>query len=423
MMSVGSRLRNVAHVTALVVALLALYATNGYAQVTRPPGPQSPGPSPVASVPLLPPVERGWMGIGVDVVALERGRGPANVIIRIVRTVDGAPAAAAGVVLGDVIRAIDGEPLTIERWQEFTQNLRPGVDLRLGLDRAGRGREVRLTTATRPSLPPVPVGLNTHLDTVRRSFRIQLDSSRGMWARQDYVPLLMAADSIEEASSRILDLARQSAVTYGFPSATVADLLAPSRQGGDRYSVVWNTNAALPLEYLVLQSPEAASVKADIIRLRGTLTQVTEDMRAREQEITEDLQQLAVRLAEIGSNERETRSRAVGFEAGLSVRVPPVTAHIVGQDFVGGAQFNDLNPQLGSYFGTDQGVLVIQVLSGTPCDEAGLVPGDVVTHVGGTEIDSVEEFRTVLNRVFARRRQAELTLVRRGERVVATLSR
>ena len=74
-------------------------------------------------------------------------------------------------------------------------------------------------------------------------------------------------------------------------------------------------------------------------------------------------------------------------------------------------------------FGTDQGVLVIQVLSGTPCDEAGLLPGDVVTHVGDTEIDNVEGFRTVLNRVFARRRQAELTLMRRGERVAATLSR
>lgn len=88
------------------------------------------------------------------------------------------------------------------------------------------------------------------------------------------------------------------------------------------------------------------------------------------------------------------------------MRLPQVTSHVVGQNFVGSAQFNDLNPQLGSYFGTDRGVLVIQVLSGTPCDEAGLAPGDVVTHVGDTEIDSVGEFRMVLNQVFARRRQA-----------------
>ena len=418
MMSVGSRLWTAAQATALAVALLALYASSGNAQITR-----RPAASVSVAVPLPHLVERGWMGVGVEVTSVERGRGPTNIQVRVVRTVDGGPAEAAGVVLGDIIRAIDGEPLTIEQWQTFTQTLRSGVDLRLGLDREGRAREVRFTTVPRPSLPPMPVRLTTLLDSVRTSFRIQLDSSRGMWARQDYVPLLMARDSIEKASSRILDLARRDTVNYSFRLGTIADLMAQSRQGSNRYSVVWNTNAALPLEYLVLQSPEAASVKADIIRLRGTMDQVTEDTRSLEQEITEDLEQLAVRLAEIGSNERETRRQAAGFGAGLSVRVPPVTAHVVGQNFVGGAQFNDLNPQLGSYFGTDRGVLVIQVLSGTPSDEAGLVPGDVVTHVGAVEIDSVEGFRRVLNRVFARQRGAELTLVRRGERVEATLSR
>ena len=261
----------------------------------------------------------------------------------------------------------------------------------------------------------------------------------------------MADDSVEEASTRFLAQTRQNSETYGFRPGSAADLVAPSRQSSNRYSVVWNTDAALPFEYLMLQSPEADSVKTAIIGLRGALNQVIEATQAREREIRaivrvrvrelgdsdaqllrlrsdnervqEDLKRLAVRLVEIGSNERETRRRAAGFGAQLAVPVRPVTAHVVGRNFVGGAQFNDLNPQLGTYFGTDQGVLVIQVLSGTPCDEAGLVPGDVVTHVGDTEIDSVEGFRTVLNRVFARRRQAELTLMRRGERVTATLSR
>jgi len=391
------------------------------------------------------------MGVGIEVTVLERDRGPANVEVRVVRTVDAGPAAAAGVVVGDVIRTINGELLTIERWQTFTQNLRPGVDLRLGLDRAGRGREVRLTTALRPSLPPVPMGLTDHLDSVRTSFRIRLESNRGVWASRDYVRLLMAYDSVEEASTRFLAQTRQNAVTYGFRPGSAADLVAPSRQSSNRYSVVWNTDAALPFEYLMLQSPEADSVKTAIIGLRGALNQVIEATQAREREINaivqvrvrelgdsdaqllrlrsdnervqEDLRRLAVRLVEIGSNERETRRQAAEFGGGLAVPVRPVTAHVVGRNFVGGAQFNDLNPQLGTYFGTDHGVLVIQVLSGTPCDEAGLVPGDVVTHVGDTEIDNVEGFRTALNRVFARRRQAELTLMRRGERVAAILSR
>ncbi len=440
------RLGMVGRAAALVVTLLAFYASSGYAQITRPAEaePVAPAPPPVG-------VERGWMGVGVDVTVLERERGPANVEIRIVRTVEGGPAAVAGVVLGDVIRAINGELLTIERWQTITQNLRPGVDLRLVLDRAGRAREVRLRTAPRPSLPPVPTGLTDHLDSVRTSFKLQLELNRDVWASQDHVRFLIAGDSIEATSTRILAEARQNAMTYGFRPGSAADLMAPSRQSSNRFSLVWNTDAALPLEYLMLQSREADSVKSAIIGLRGALSMVVEATRAREQEIRgivqvrardfgendeqllrlrsdnervqEDLERLAVRLVEIGSNERESRREAAGFEAEWEARIRPVTAHVAGRNFVGGAQFNDVNPQLGTYFGTDHGVLVIQVLAGTPCDEAGLVPGDVVTHVGGTEIDSVEGFRAALNRVWAGRRQAELTLVRRGEQVSASLSR
>ena len=357
------RLRMVGRAAALVVTLLAFYASSGYAQITRPAGAE-----PVAPVPQPVAVERGWMGVGVDVTVLERERGPANVEVRVVRTVEGGPAAVAGVVFGDVIRAINGELLTIERWQTFTQNLRPGVDLRLVLDRAGRGREVRLRTAPRPSLPPVPTGLTDHLDSVRTSFQFQLELNRDVWASQDHVRFLIAGDSVEKTSTRILAEARQNALTYGFRPGSAADLMAPSRQSSNRFSVVWNTDAALPFEYLMLQSREADSVKSAIIGLRGALSVVVEATRAREQEIRgivrarardfdndndddeqllrlrsdnervqEDLERLAVRLVEIGSNERETRREASGFEAEWEARIRPVTAHVAGRNFVGGA--------------------------------------------------------------------------------------
>ena len=284
MMSVGllvsRRLRTIRRAAALLVALLGFYTPSGYAQAT-----QAERVGSVAPAPPPRPVERGWMGVGVEVTVLERDSGPANVKVRVVRTVDGGPAAVAGLVLGDIIRAINGELLTIERWQTFTQNLRPEVDLRLVLDRGGVGREVRLRTAPRPSFPPMPMRLTDHLDSVRTSFQIQLDSNRGVWASRDHVTLLMAGDSVEEASTRILAQTRQNTATYGFRPGSAADLVAPSRQSGNRYSVVWNTDAALPFEYLMLQSPEADSVKTAIIGLRGTLNQVVEATRAREQEI------------------------------------------------------------------------------------------------------------------------------------------
>ncbi len=406
------RLRSLGQTAALVAASIVVCTSSGYAQITRP------GPI-VAVAPAPPPypVERGWIGIGVDLTVSEARRGTSNLIVRVVRTVDGSPAAVAGVVPGDVIRAIDGEPLTLEGWQSFTQNLRRGTDLRLGLDRGGRSREVRLTTAPRPSLAPVPVGFTDLLDSVRTSFQSRLESNSSVWASRDYLALLTAGGSIEEASSRILDQVRQNTVGFRFRAGSAADLMAPSREGGNRYSVVWSTDAALPFEYLMLQSPEADSVKTAIIHLRGELT------RSDNERVREDLEELTFRLAEIGSIERENRTQAGRFGADLTVDVRPITARVVGQNFVCGAQVNDLNPQLGSYFGTDRGVLVIQVLSGTPCDEARLLPGDVITQVGDTEIDSVATFRRVLNQVFARSREADLTLLRRGERATATLSR
>lgn len=412
MMSVGP-LRSAANTAALVIASITLCVSGSSAQTP------SPGwDVPVASVPHLDQAERGWIGVGVDITVSDVTAGPAILVVRVVRTVDGAPAALVGIVPGDVIRTIDGDPITVERWQRFTQNLRPRVNLRLALDRAGRSVEVTLTTAPRPSVSPVPVVLTDHLDSVRTSFRTRLESGRGVWASQDYVSLLIASDAFEAASTRFLRQAEQNAASYGVRLAPLPDIPSPPGRGGNRYSVVWDTDAALPFEYLMLLSPEADSVKTAIIRLRGALTEVSDNGRVRE-----DLERLAVRLAEIGSNERESRVRVAGVGAEIAARFRPATARVVGQNFVGGAQFNDLNPQLGEYFGTDHGVLVIQVLSGTPFDEAGLVPGDVVTQVGDTEIVSVEGFRTVLARAFAGGRRADLTLIRRGERVTATLSR
>ena len=412
----GHRPRIVLIAAALVAVVTSSWASSGFAQVARPLQNTR-----VVLRPLPDPVERGWIGVSVDVTVRENDRGPANLEVHVLRTVDGGPAARVGILPGDLIRAIDGELLTIDRWQSFTQNLRRGVDLRLTLDRAGRTRDVRLTTGRRPSLAPVPTGLTDHLDSVRTSVRTQLESGRGRWASRDYVALLIAGDSIEKAATRILRRVRQNTAGYGFRPRTTIDIIAPPRLAENRYSVVWNTDGALPFEYLMLQSPEADSVKTAMIHLRGALSQVTE--ATNNEGVHEDLEWLAVRLPEIGSAERESRRRAAGNDPAIAVSMRPVTARVAGRSFVGGAQFNDLNPQLGQYFGTDQGVLVIQVLSGTPCDEAGLVPGDVVTHVGDTEIDSVEGFRTALNQVFARHRQAELMLLRRGERVAAFLSR
>ncbi len=65
---------------------------------------------------------------------------------------------------------------------------------------------------------------------------------------------------------------------------------------------------------------------------------------------------------------------------------------------VGGAELSPLNPQLADYFGVEDGLLVLQVLEGTPAQEAGLEAGDVIVAVNGIPVREVGEMRTQVAR-------------------------
>lgn len=63
-----------------------------------------------------------------------------------------------------------------------------------------------------------------------------------------------------------------------------------------------------------------------------------------------------------------------------------------------GAEFSEVNPELGSYFGTERGLLVLRVAPGTPAARAGLRPGDVVTRAGGEEVATLRALRRAVQR-------------------------
>jgi hypothetical protein len=60
---------------------------------------------------------------------------------------------------------------------------------------------------------------------------------------------------------------------------------------------------------------------------------------------------------------------------------------------IAGADLADINPGLGEYFGTTEGVLVLRVPERTPAARAGLLPGDVITEVNGTAVRSIPDIR------------------------------
>jgi serine protease Do len=76
-----------------------------------------------------------------------------------------------------------------------------------------------------------------------------------------------------------------------------------------------------------------------------------------------------------------------------------------------GVQTSELTPQLAEYFGTRDGVLVTRVDPDTPAARAGLKAGDVITAVGGHQIDSAAELRRELNRSDSGA-EVELTVMR-----------
>jgi len=64
-----------------------------------------------------------------------------------------------------------------------------------------------------------------------------------------------------------------------------------------------------------------------------------------------------------------------------------------GQTVVFGAQLAPLNSQLAEYFSVARGVMVIEVLEGTPASDAGLQGGDIIVSVSGEDVETLSDLR------------------------------
>jgi PDZ domain len=218
---------------------------------------------------------------------------------------------------------------------------------------------------------------------------------------------------------------------------------------------------ALPFEYMELKTPEADLLKGAYVQIRSEIAELQMARRSREMEIADEmvrhvretertdgvlsdldgeyerffveltslqerLQEMHEAVVRAGADApEETGARARGVTVGpvpeVVVTTAPrptarpaftVSARLVGLNFVGGAQVATLNPSMSEYFGIDEGVLVMEVLDGTPASEAGLLPGDVIVRAGRTQIREVSELRRALAE---RRSGIRLRVVRKGE--------
>ena len=80
-----------------------------------------------------------------------------------------------------------------------------------------------------------------------------------------------------------------------------------------------------------------------------------------------------------------------------------------------GVEFIDLNPELGEYFGSDTGVLVVEVDEDSTL---GLMPGDVVLAVGAREAETVGRVLRLI-RSYDEDEPIRFRIIRRGSELVA----
>jgi len=87
-----------------------------------------------------------------------------------------------------------------------------------------------------------------------------------------------------------------------------------------------------------------------------------------------------------------------------------------------GVETRDLDADLGSYFGTDRGVLVLHVVDDTPASRAGIKAGDVILSVDGDPVHDTDDLRTALRKkdegnvaLRIRRKNAERTITAKLE--------
>lgn len=137
------------------------------------------------------------------------------------------------------------------------------------------------------------------------------------------------------------------------------------------------------------------------------------DRQLRSDSVRHRLERVIVRADSLG------RARALGRDS-LVVIGPEHIVLDAGRRAVAGAEFTEVNPDLGRYFGVSQGLLATRVSQGTPAARSGLQSGDVITAAGGRPVRNVADLRAAVRQA-ADRKEVRLSIVRQSAKRDLTL--
>jgi len=396
---------------------------------------------------------RGWIGISVNFASAVLS-GSERTVVVIEEVVKGSAAEAAGIRVGDTLTHLDGQNISEEVLTSLTK-LEVGDLVRMTILRAGRPREVLVEAGPQGPvnwfLAPNSREMVVRLDSVRGAILDNLDSLRVSIGGAGLHVLESGKMSVRivELPSRTGDREDRFSFTYRIPEVT-HDTLRLTQE-----FFFPGTDSAIPFGAFVVVSKETQALQEELKRIRKELTEVRrselsrlrelqagvqgpiEEIARRDKRIlelktieeallqnqrrsSEELKRLSEdvmrrQFSEQQSHQEEARAAAYRARAQASERNRaqavetyrsrteelqeeyefrrPLSYITVGQNFVAGAQLTPLNPALAEYFQVKEGLLVTEVLEGTPAAEAGMLAGDVIVRVGSENISSLDELR------------------------------
>jgi membrane-associated protease RseP (regulator of RpoE activity) len=386
--------------------------------------------APLQQLPAVPPAPRaaappaaagpGWIGIfyegsreggpRLDPVA---GVGSAIVVSDVA---EDSPALRAGLRPGDLIVGINGRSVSPDGFRSL--HIQEGDRIRLRVLRDGAPVDTWVT-AGRPPAAPVRTRVSVasrdpRIDSLRTRIILEMDS------------ILVSGTGDSRSVIRFIGPGAGGEFRGPSPTATPG---APESDPG------------LPFHLFVFRSSEEGAGSHELEGLHGTLAGLRKradslraegsSMRVEARRVGGEMESMAWTLTsareQLEAEERAVRARreVVASRAGGGPPPPAVTAlrpltpYILGQRVVAGAELTPLNPELAQYFQGEEGLLVLQVLEGSPAREAGMMAGDIVTRVGTRRVRTLDEVRAVLDR--RGDGPVQVTLVRKGRTVLLSL--
>ena len=334
-----SRLRNYTAAT-IGGLLLASGALSAQEPTPAPPPPHAPSAPRLPAPAPIPVQGRGWLGFAYRIQATRftvdrNGTRTEEEHITVGEVLKGSPADKAGMEPGDTLVKLNGEPVTARLISATVRKLHPGDAVRLQVRRGGKLVDLTLHAGERPAYlawEPFP-------------------GNAVVWG----VP----GDSIRHTMRIFMDSARLAMDSMRFPHMVLRnDSMMIMRFGNNG--------------------------RADTLRLPRM-----DSLRVHMKKLGRNMDSLRIRMDLPGGPEMAGRT----FEVGVP---QPFAFEYVGRRAIAGAELQELNDQLASYFGVREGLLVEHVAPGTPAAKAGLQAGDIVIAADGRAVGDVADLRRAL---------------------------